>query len=183
MTEEKLILDNINLIYMVLKEYRLYKDLEEYFDIGMIGLVKGAKGFDASKGYASSTYLTLCIRHEICIFLRKQCAEKRNGGKQDISIYTPIAKDKNGHEQSIMDIITSDENIEENMLQAERAELMHKELSKLKERDKFIICSYYELLGYKKLSQTEIAKKIGINQSSVYRAIKKFIKEVRRKYD
>ena len=181
MTEEKLILDNINLIYMVLKRYGLYKDLEEYFDIGMIGLVRGAKNFDASKGYAPSTYLVSCITAEVLKYCRGQLRAKRGGGVKDISIYTPV--NAAGREICLLETIPSNENIEENMLQAEKLELMYKELSKLKERDKFIICSYYELLGYEKLSQKEIAKKIGIGQAGVCRVIKKFIKEVRRKYD
>lgn len=36
MNKEKLILDNIGLIYMVLKKYNLYKYADEYFDVGMI---------------------------------------------------------------------------------------------------------------------------------------------------
>ena len=53
--KEKLILDNINLIYMVLKRYNLYNQLDEYYDIGMIGLVKGANTFSEDKGYKVST--------------------------------------------------------------------------------------------------------------------------------
>ena len=63
--KEKLILDNINLIYMVLKRYNLYNQLDEYYDIGMIGLVKGANSFSEDKGYKVSTYLTSCITYEI----------------------------------------------------------------------------------------------------------------------
>ena len=59
LTKEKLILDNINLIYMVLKKYNLYNQLDEYYDIGMIGLVKGANTYSGDKGYKTSTYLIM----------------------------------------------------------------------------------------------------------------------------
>ena len=54
---------------------------------------------------------------------------------------------------------------------------------KLNEKDKFIICSQYGLLGYEELTQQEIANNLGIAQGSVSRIIKKFIETVRRKYD
>ena len=40
MPEEQVILDNINLVYLVLKQMNLYKEYEEWFDVGVIGLKK-----------------------------------------------------------------------------------------------------------------------------------------------
>ena len=73
--------DNLNLIYFVLKQLNMYnKDgIDEYFDVGMLGLVKGLKTYSESKG-AVSTYLVKCIRNEIGIELRNQRADKRNKG-------------------------------------------------------------------------------------------------------
>lgn len=181
MTEEKLILDNINLIYMVLKRVNLYSCLDEYFDIGMIGLVKGAKNFDESKGYKPTTYLARCITNEILAYIRKQNMSKRGGGVKNISIYTPITIDEK--EIYLLDTISSNEDIEENTIKKEQRELVYKEIINLNERDKFIICSKYGLLGHKELTQEELATKVGLSQSYVCRIIKKFIEEVRRKYD
>lgn len=181
MTEEKLILDNIKLIYVVLKNYNLLKFQDEYFDICMVGLINGARHYDENKGYKPSSFLTKCIALELSKYLKKQSRLKNGGGVKDISLYTPIGDGKTGI--YLLDTIPSNENIEEKMLRAEKLELMYKELSKLKERDKFIICSRYELLGYEKLSQMEIAKKLKISQAQVSRVIKKIIIEVRRKYD
>ena len=66
---EKEIFENENLIYFVLKQKNLSP--EEFYDLGMIGLIKGIKSFDPSKGYARSTYLVACIKNEI------------NGGNQN----------------------------------------------------------------------------------------------------
>ena len=43
--------DNIKLIYFVLKQLNMYnKDgIEEYFDLGMIGLVKGTRTYKKKK--------------------------------------------------------------------------------------------------------------------------------------
>ena len=72
MYDEKLVLDNVNLIYLVLKKLGLYNNHEEYFDLGMIGLVKGAKTFNKELGYNASTYLYRCIYNEIYCHLRKK---------------------------------------------------------------------------------------------------------------
>lgn len=181
LTKEKLILDNINLIYMVLKKYNLYNQLDEYYDIGMIGLVKGANTYSGDKGYKASTYLTSCITNEILAYKRKQSMQKRGNGKQDISIYTQI--NDNGKELYLLDIIPSKENIEDNIIKKERLELIYKEIFKLSERDKLIICSTYGLLGYKELTQIQISKKTNITQAQVSRIIKKFIKECKEKYN
>ena len=47
--ENKLILENINLVYHILKKMGLYDKLDEYYDIGIIGLVKASKKYDKSK--------------------------------------------------------------------------------------------------------------------------------------
>lgn len=181
--QEKMILDNVNLIYIVLKKYGLYSNIDEYYDLGMIGLVKGVKTFDASKGFAPSTYLVSCITKEILAYCRKQQAKKRTSGKQDISIYDCIARDINGNEQTIIDITPSNEDVEKNLIKKEQLELFYKEISNLKEKDKYVICSNYGLMRYKELTQREIAKKIGISQAQVNRIIKKFIEKVRREYE
>ena len=42
-SRDDLILDNVSLIYYVLKKMNLYKNADEYYDIGMIGLIKAAE--------------------------------------------------------------------------------------------------------------------------------------------
>ena len=179
--KEKLILDNINLIYMVLKRYNLYNELDEYYDVGMIGLVKGANNFDESKGYKPSTYLTSCITYEILNYKRKQSMQKRGNGIQNISLYTQI--NDNGKELYLLDIIPSKENIEDNIIKKEKIELIYKKILELNERDKLIICSTYGLLGYKGLTQNQIAENTNITQGHISRIIKKFIKECKETYN
>ena len=179
--KEKLILDNINLIYMVLKRYNLYNQLDEYYDIGMIGLVKGANTFSEDKGYKVSTYLTSCITYEILNYKRKQSMQKRGNGIQNISLYTQI-NNKN-KELYLLDVIPSKENIEDNIIKKEKLELIYKKILDLNERDKFIICSTYGLLSHKELNQNQIAERTNITQCQVSRIIKKFIKECKKTYN
>lgn len=181
--EEKLILDNINLIYFVLKKYNLYHLREEYYDIGMIGLVKGAKSFKENKKIKPSTYLIKCITTEILTHYRKQQAQKRNGEKKDISIYTSINKPSDNKELTLIDFIPSKENIEEDLIHREQLNNIYQYISNLKEKEKFIICSKFGILGYERLTQIEIAERIKLSQPQVCRIINKELDKLRRKYE
>jgi RNA polymerase sporulation-specific sigma factor len=74
MTDErnKLIMDNLNLVHYVIRT-KFCNTSVEYDDLaqtGMIGLIKAAIGFDASKGYSFAAYAIRCILNEIYILLR-----------------------------------------------------------------------------------------------------------------
>lgn len=69
---ERLIIENEALVYHVLKQMHLYSQLEDYYDVGMIGLCKAAKTFDNSKGSKFSTYACICIRNTILMDIRDQ---------------------------------------------------------------------------------------------------------------
>lgn len=67
----KLVTENINLIYLVMKRFRNRGvDREDLFQIGAVGLTKAAQRFDESKGFAFSTYAVPLIIGEIQRFLR-----------------------------------------------------------------------------------------------------------------
>ena len=70
MNLEKMILENEKLIYLILNKYQLNK--EDYFDLGIIALIKGLKTYDPTKGFKLSTYLCKCIQNEIFRTLRKK---------------------------------------------------------------------------------------------------------------
>lgn len=70
---ERMVLDNMGLIHMVLKRflgnYGSY-DREELFQVGAVGLVAAIRRFDLSTGYSFSTYAVPVIIGEIRRFLR-----------------------------------------------------------------------------------------------------------------
>lgn len=85
--QEELVLNNLPLINLILKKYNLSYD--DYYDLGIIGLVKGAKSFDSNKGFKASSYLTKCITNEILLQIRKE----RKLPKNLISIETVTVDD------------------------------------------------------------------------------------------
>ena len=69
--EDKLVTENMGLINMAVKRYLGFGvDYEDLFQIGAVGLIKAARGFDASKNLKFSTYAVAKIIGEIKTYLR-----------------------------------------------------------------------------------------------------------------
>lgn len=69
--KERLVTENIKLIYLVMKRFRNRGiENDDIFQIGAVGLTKAAERFDESKGYTFSTYAVPMIIGEIQRFLR-----------------------------------------------------------------------------------------------------------------
>lgn len=68
---DRLVEENIGLIYMVLKRFKNRgRDMEELFQVGAEGLTKAAARFEPDRGYAFSTYSVPMIIGEIQRFIR-----------------------------------------------------------------------------------------------------------------
>lgn len=77
MTKQKLIEDNMKLVYALMhKEYPTFIEDEDLVQCGMLGLCKAADKYDESRG-AFSTLAYYCIRTEIQQELRRRA--KHNG--------------------------------------------------------------------------------------------------------
>ena len=69
--EDKLVTENMGLINMAIKRYLGFGvDYEDLFQIGAVGLIKAARGFDASKNLKFSTYAVAKIIGEVKTYLR-----------------------------------------------------------------------------------------------------------------
>ena len=67
---DRLVEENIGLIYMVLKRFKNRgRDMEELFQVGAEGLTKAAARFEPDRGYAFSTYAVPMIIGEIQRFI------------------------------------------------------------------------------------------------------------------
>lgn len=176
--KDKLILENINLIYYVLKQYGLYKKKDEYYDICMIGLCKAANFFDESKGYTFCTYGVSCIRSELLGYLRKENNNKRKANYNTISLDTAVYEN-DSKEITLLDTLSSDTNIEEELIQKEEMETLDKALNILEEREYVVISYMFGVNGYDKINQFEIAKKLGVKQATVSRIGKRAINKMR----
>ena len=86
-------------------------DSDDLFSIGTFGLTKAVETFDISKGIKFATYASRVITNEILMALRKVKNSKNN-----ISLDQSVNVDKEGNELSYADLLSSDEDIEENYL-------------------------------------------------------------------
>lgn len=173
MYDEKLVIDNVNLIYLALKRLYLYDKRDDYFDVGMIGLVKGARTYDKTKGIAATTYLYRCIYSELCMTFRKKDPDGM------LSLNKEMNREADDRITTLEDTIPSDVNIEEEMILKEQKEEMYNEILKLNKREKLVICLSYGVGGYEKITEKEIAKILKISQAQVNRIKNKTVKKIR----
>ena len=68
---EKAILENEGLIYKIASKFRNYASIEDLYQAGCIGIIKGFSNYDESKGVKFSSYIYSYIIGEMKDFLRK----------------------------------------------------------------------------------------------------------------
>lgn len=176
----KLIEHNLRLVsHIVRKYYASSPCTEDLFSIGSIGLVKAIDSFDPKNGARFATYSAKCIQNEILMYFRSQ---KKLGA--EVSINETIDTDRDGNPLTYGDIISSDDNIADEIdkkIKCERAFEYIK--NRLGERERRIIVLRYGLDGSAPLTQREVAERLGISRSYVSRIEKSILTELREYID
>ena len=163
---EKLILHNLRLVsHIVRKYYSTAKNAEDLISIGSIGLVKAVDSFKQENGTRFATYGAKCIQNEILMHFRSQ--KKLSG---EVSIHDTIDVDRDGNPLTYVDVIATEDNIEEET-DAKIKALMVRRLvnTVLDERERQIILLRYGMNGAPPLTQREVADLLGISRSYVSR--------------
>ena len=177
---QKLILHNLRLVsHIVRKYYSTNKNQEDLISIGTIGLVKAVDTFNTDNGTRFATYASKCIQNEILMSFR---AEKKHSS--DISINETIDVDRDGNPLAYIDVISSEENVSEEIerkIMSERALKCIKTVLTLRERQ--IIIMRYGLCGTRELTQREIAERLGISRSYVSRIEKSALEKLKNALD
>lgn len=172
--KEQLILDNLNLIYFIMNKMELYKNKEDYYYAGLIGLINAANSYDPDKGMKFSTLATVCIRNQILIEIRERNSNKRKANFNTISLETVVGhSDKN--DLTLGDLIPDAFNMEEHV---ENKELLNNVIEIINEltEDEKILIKYYIL---DEMTQADIAKKLGMCQGHISRKINKILTKIR----
>lgn len=169
--------DDRGLIYLVLNQMKLRDKEEEYYDVGLVGLAKGIKTFDESKGFQKSTYYVKCIKNEICKELYLERLKKREGRKYEISLNEYV--DKETQEDELIDFIADEnQNTEKDaLLNIQKEDLKYCIELFLTKKQKKIINEYY----FQELSIDEIAEENHISKQMVYVHIRAAYKRLRPK--
>lgn len=174
----KLIEHNLRLVAHVVRKYDSSgEDMEDLISIGTIGLIKAIKTFNEEKGVRLATYAARCIENEVLMHLRNI-----KKVKQEVSLYDPIGHDKEGNEISLIDILSTDNEIIDILEAKLQEEKIRGKMGILTRRERQVIEMRYGLFTGLKETQREIARKLGISRSYVSRiekrALKKLIKEI-----
>jgi len=175
--KNKLVEHNLRLVAHIAKKYSgNVRDSEELISLGTIGLIKGINSYNSSKGTRLVTYAARCIENEILMLMR---ANKKN--HVEVSLNDPIGTDKEGNQILLMDIIGTDEEdvIKEIDGRAKIKKLYQNIQTKLDNREREIIRMRYGLFDGNEMTQSEVAKILGISRSYVSRIEKKAISKLK----
>ena len=175
----KLIEHNLRLVAHIIKKYYTQTgDQDDLISIGTIGLIKGVSTYRPDKGVRLATYASRCIENEILMHFRSL---KKSAG--DISLSDSLDTDKDGNALSLMDTISSDEDLLENISTKEtRAQLLRYVENVLTTREQHIIALRYGLGGGKPKTQRETADICKISRSYVSRIEKKALAKLKQAF-
>lgn len=159
-----LIEHNLRLVaHIVKKYYSGQSEQDDLISIGTIGLIKAVDSFDCEKAVRLSSYSARCIENEILMFFR---SGKKSA--QDVFLSEPIDTDKDGNALTLMDIMSTEDNIADDLDNKIKTEkLRHYIASALDPRERTIIELRYGLDGGNPLAQREVAARLGISRSYV----------------
>lgn len=173
--KDKLVEHNLRLVAHIVKKYYTAENTDDLISIGTIGLIKAISTFKNDKGIRLATYASRCIDNEILMYFRSL---KKTA--QDVYISDPIDTDKDGNTLTLIDIISDDTDIADNIaVKIQLAKLKTVINDALDTREKTIICYRYGIGGCEELTQNEIAARLGISRSYVSRIEKAALEKLR----
>ena len=171
-----LIQRNLRLVAHIMKKYYAQSaDQEDLISIGTIGLIKGISTFDASKSSRLATYAARCVENEILMHFRAQ-----RKSSNDVSLSDSIDSGADGAALSLMDVISDDGDLLEQVCTREAVQHLRKALGTcLTEQERQVISLRYGLDGGVPQRQRQVAASTGISRSYVSRIEKRALEKLR----
>ena len=175
--KNELIEHNLRLVAHIIKKYYSSSvQQDDLISIGTIGLIKAINTFDPDKGTRLATYAARCIENEILMFLRRN-----NRVKSEVSIDEPLNQDRDGNELLLSDILGTDEDVIYKNLEDEvDHKLLKIAISKLSDKEKYIMNLRFGMNGCAEKTQKEVADLLGISQSYISRLEKRIMGKMRK---
>ena len=164
------VLNNLNLVKYVIKKMNIFdkKDYDDYYQVGVIGLINAVNNYDNNLKITFSTYAYVCIKNEILKYLKKNTNNYISLEKEifdDITIEETI---KTNDEEIIETIILKETN-------KKIYDIINNELNEIE--TKIIKMSFG--LGNKQYKQTEIEKILNIPQYKISRIKNRTLRKIR----
>ena len=157
---------NLRLVAHIMKKYYAQTaDQEDLISIGTIGLIKAISTFDAGKGIRLATYAARCVENEILMHFRSQ-----RKSASDVSLSDYIETGKDGTPLSLMDVVSQDVDLFEEISTQEDVRLLSRYMDQvLDSRERQVLRLRYGLGGREPLPQREVAQQCGVSRSYVSR--------------
>lgn len=171
MNEQEMILQNQGLVYYVAKKFWPNygpNEIEDLHQIGMIGLLKAIRSFDAGRGASFGSYATAVIQNEILLDLR----QRRKGPK------TVLFYGLESPETSVPDETVDVEACATNGYEAGRVLALCHQLS---EKEQDVVCRYFGLAGKPPMNGRQIAALYGCSQTWINRIRRAAIQRIRKR--
>lgn len=171
---ERLITENVKMVYKIARDFIgkcfEYEDLVGY---GMVGLVRAAKKYDATKGFAFSTFAYYYIKGSI----QRAFRDSRYLRIDTVSLDSVSTENKDGDHLTLESLLQNDE--EDYTCKIIDSMAVNQLLKLLDDRERTIITHAFELNGAEKMTQAELAELLGTNQVMIYRVQKKAMSKMR----
>ena len=171
---------NLRLVAHIMKKYYAQtSDQEDLISIGTIGLIKAVSSFDASKGARLATYAARCVENEILMYFRAQ-----RKSAQDVSLSDYIETGAEGAALSLMDVVSEDVDLMEQVTTRENIQLLRKMIKTcLTEQEQQVLTMRYGLDGNPPRRQREVAAACNISRSYVSRIEKRALEKLKSKLE
>ena len=208
----QIILKNESFIYSIASKFSKYKSKEDLFQVGCIGMIEAYKNYDETKGTKFTSYAYQYIYGEMSKFVREDHTIKLSRDLSRLKTKIEIAKnhlaqslmhipsnkelsnfleiDEEIIEQTLnytdpysMDEIFSDdlsmhEIIADKEMDYDTIIALKKEIESLNEPERTIMIKRY----FEDLTQTEVAKKLGLSQVDISRKEKKVLTKLKKNF-
>ena len=173
---DKLIRHNLRLVaHIVKKFYSAREDQDDLISVGTIGLIKAISSYNSQKNIRLATYAAKCIENEILMYFRT--LKKQSG---EVSLSDPIDTDKDGNALTLIDIISCEDTMLDDLADSERkTTLLKLVVNVLDKRERDIIIMRYGLFGQKPHTQQAVSSLFKISRSYVSRIEKRALEKLK----
>ena len=165
------ILENLYIIHYVLKNTLFYnrENYEDYYQIGIIGLLNAVKNYNEDKNVKFSTYAYTCIKNEILKSILKESIKS-------ISLQESI-----GEGITVEDVIVDDSvNVHDTVFQNQLKNELYLAINSLDYIERIVISLYYGI-GNDIYKQNEISQILHIPQYQISRIKRRALKHLKEK--
>ncbi len=171
---------NLRLVAHIIKKYHSScEEQDDLISIGAIGLIKAVNSFDNTKGIKFATYASKCIENEVLMHYRS-----KKKSSNEVSISEPIDVDSEGNPLTLIDIISVEDTIADDIDRNIKVKQLYCFIEDLNdEREKTIIILRYGLYGTLPLTQKQVAQKLNISRSYVSRIEKRVLEKLRKRFE